>query len=198
MPFMAAADVSPAPAVAALAESLLGGSSLCLPMTYEEYQALGETRHDEYYDGLVFMNPPTGHHVRVARRLTRILEDACPPGHEVAPEWGWQTAPQVVFRPDIMVCTPWPRHARLLEYPPLLVVQVLSPSTRVEDWGRKRRLYALGGAAWYWIVDPDAEEVTVMANVDGDFSVVHRLSKGSAQHLDEPFPVTVDLAALFA
>ena len=129
--------------------------------------------------------------------MTRVLEDACPPGHEVAPEWGWQTAPQVVFRPDIMVCAPWPRHARLLEFPPLLIVEVASPSTRAEDRGRKRRLYALGGAAWYWIVDPDAEGITVMTNEGNQFVVRARLGNGGVHQLTEPFPVTVDLAALF-
>lgn len=194
---MVVSDVSPVHGFPVLTELLPGGSSLCISMTFDEYMAHGETHHDEYYDGLVFVNPPTEHHVRVARRLTRLLEDACPSGCEVAPEWGWQTAPQVVFRPDIMVYAPRSRYARLLKFPPLLVVEVLSPSTSREDWGRKRELYARGGAAWYWIVDPDAQEITVMANVDERFSVVHRLSAGSAQHLDEPFPVTVDLAALF-
>jgi Uma2 family endonuclease len=166
-------------------------------MTFDEYMALGETHHDEYYDGLVFVNPPTGHHVRVARRLTRVLEDACTSGHEVAPEWGWQTAPQVVFRPDIMVCAPWPRHARLLEFPPLLVVEILSRSTRREDWGRKRELYAKAGASSYWVVDPDAEEITVMANESNQFVVRARLGNGGVHQMTEPFPVTVDLAALF-
>ena len=91
-----------------------------------------------------------------------------------------------------------PGHAtRLLEFPPLLIVEVASPSTRAEDWGRKRRLYALGGAAWYWIVDPDAGEIAVMANDGDQFSIIDRLGEGSTKRLDEPFPVTVDLAALF-
>jgi Uma2 family endonuclease len=195
---MVVSDVSPVHGFPVLTELLPGGSSLCISMTFEEYMAHGETHHDEYYDGLVFVNPPTEHHVRVARRLTRLLEDACPSGYEVAPEWGWQTAPQVVFRPDIMVYAPRSRYARLLEFPPLLVVEVLSPSTRREDWGRKRELYAQAGASSYWIVDPDAEDITVMANVDGQFSIIARLAEGSAQGLAEPFSVTVDLAALFA
>ena len=77
---MVVADVSPTRGFSQLAELLPGGSSLCIPMAFAEYLALGETHHDEYYDGLVSVNPPTGHHVRVARRLTRVLEDACTSG----------------------------------------------------------------------------------------------------------------------
>ena len=167
-------------------------------MAYEDYLALGETHHDEYYDGLAFVNLPSEPHVRVARRLTRVLEDSCPMGYEAAPEWGWQDVPRVVFRPDIMVYAPRSRHARQLEYPPLLVVEVSSRSTRAEDWGRKRELYAQGGAAWYWIVDPDAEEVTLMANEGGRFVITEQLTAGSTYRVTQPFPATLNLTALFA
>lgn len=44
---------------------------------------------------------------------------------------------------------------------PDLVVEVLSRSTRARDLGAKLRLYARFGVRVYWVVDPDAETVTV-------------------------------------
>jgi hypothetical protein len=57
---MVVSDVSPVHGFPVLTELLPGGSSLCIPMTFQEYLAHGETHHDEYYDGLVFVHPPTG------------------------------------------------------------------------------------------------------------------------------------------
>jgi len=97
-----------------------------------------------------------------------------------------------------MVYAPVSRRAKLLETPPLLIVEVLSTSSKREDLGRKLGLYARGGAAFYWVVDPDAEEVTVLANDSGRFVPTQQLTDGVASELTQPFPVRLDLTALFA
>ncbi len=48
---------------------------------------------------------------------------------------------------------------RGLEGAPDLVVEVLSPSTRANDRGKKMVSYALGGIPFYWIVDPTARSL---------------------------------------
>ena len=68
---------------------------------------------------------------------------------------------------------------------------------RGQDWGRKRELYAQGGADWYWLVDPDAHEVTTMRNEGGSFIVTGQLSDNVVHELDEPMQVTLNLRALF-
>jgi Uma2 family endonuclease len=50
-----------------------------------------------------------------------------------------------------------------MQGPPDLVVEILSPGTRRRDIGLKRELYARFGVAEYWIVDPDAKSVLVLA-----------------------------------
>lgn len=47
------------------------------------------------------------------------------------------------------------------ETPPLLVVEVVSPSTRTDDYRSKRSEYALLQIPEYWIVDPLAGKVTI-------------------------------------
>ena len=48
---------------------------------------------------------------------------------------------------------------RGIEGAPLLVVEVLSPSTRARDRGVKIRRYAALGVAHYWIMDPEAQTI---------------------------------------
>ncbi len=53
--------------------------------------------------------------------------------------------------------------------PPALVVEVVSPGTKNEqrDYRYKRSEYAARGIREYWIVDPAAQQVTVLTWVDG-------------------------------
>lgn len=176
---------------------LRAGGSLRLPMAYEDFLALGETKHHEYYDGLLVVNPPSRRHALVQSRLTRALQDARPVGYEVLPEWGWHAGLQTVFEPDIMVFRADAPGPDLLREPPLLVVEVCSPSTRSEDWGRKRDLYARGGAPWYWVVDPDADAITVLHNESGQFMELQRHDTLGMLEVSEPFPVALDLLSVF-
>ena len=127
-----------------------------------------------------------------------MLQDARPPGYDVLSEWGWQIAPRTVCEPDVMVFPSDAPGEDLLRAAPLLVVEVTSRSTRSEDWGRKRELYAEGGAAWYWIVDPEAQVLTTMRNSGGLFAIVGELKDGSVHELDQPMRLNLDLGELLA
>jgi Uma2 family endonuclease len=140
-------------------------------MPFEEFRARGEARHTEYYDGICVVNPPTGQHERVVASLYGALDAACPASHEVLMGWGWETGPERWFSPDLMVSDrSSPDNDILRTPPPLLVVEVTSPSTRADDWGVKRAAYAQAGASWYWIVSLDPPEVVVMENTRGAFA----------------------------
>jgi Uma2 family endonuclease len=132
-------------------------------MRYEDYVALGETKHYEYYDGLCVVNPPSLRHVLATKRLARLLDDNCPPGFTSFPEAGWQIADRVMVEPDVMVAPIESAHGDAIREAPLLVVEIESPSTRDLDRGRKKELYAAGGAAWYWLVDNDARSSSCSA-----------------------------------
>ena len=163
-----------------------------IPMTRQQFEALGETRHHEYYGGMCVVNPPRRNHVRASRRLTRLLDDACPPDHEVLAEWGWKTADSI-FEPDIMI-VPLDAPADILRQPPLLIVEILSPSNRLDDLVTKRAKYEAAGAPWYWIVDLDEPTLIVLRNDDGVFVEVQRITRPAITV--GPLSIEVDPALL--
>lgn len=60
----------------------------------------------------------------------------------------------------------------LHEPPPLLVVEVVSESTRTTDYRSKRSEYAVLEISEYWIVDPLQEVITICTLVEGFYDAV--------------------------
>src|SRR5260370_40094500 len=80
--------------------------------------------------------------------------------------------------------------------PPLLAVEIRSPSTALVDLNRKKAAYERFGVPTYWIVNPDPPEpeLTVFELRDGRYALVAKASGPfTAEH---PFPVTIDPAGL--
>ena len=75
--------------------------------------------------------------------------------------------------------------------PPLLVVEVQSPSTRTIDLVLKRRVLEEAGVPSYWLVDPDDGVVTVLELVDGAYA---ERARGTDVTVERPFPVRVCLS----
>lgn len=55
----------------------------------------------------------------------------------------------------------------LYEPPPLLVVEIVSDSTRSQDYKAKRAEYAVLNIPEYWVVDPIQEKVTIFSWDEG-------------------------------
>jgi len=53
--------------------------------------------------------------------------------------------------------------------PPLLTVEVVSPSTRTEDYRSKHSEYAVLDILEYWIVDPVAQVITICTLIEGRY-----------------------------
>lgn len=82
--------------------------------------------------------------------------------------------------PDIVVLLPdrLPLISkRGIEGAPSLLIEILSPSNPQHDRARKRTLYARGGVPEYWLVDPDAASIEVLA-LDGDVYRTHVRASG--------------------
>ena len=78
-----------------------------------------------------------------------------------------------------------------MEVPPVLVAEVLSPSTRVLDLTSKRRVYAEMGIEHFWLVDPTVPSIVAMRLAGGDYAEVARATGEDVMAVDEPFPVEV-------
>ncbi len=110
----------------------------------------------ELIGGSIVMTPaPEPVHQRVSRRLLGLLEEACPEGYEVfdAPidydlPGGQRVEPDLVVVPDASV------GQKRLEGAALLVVEIVSPGSSINDTVTKRAVYAEAGVPAYWIVDP--------------------------------------------
>jgi Uma2 family endonuclease len=115
------------------------------------------------------------------------------------PQTGIHFSSDTLLIPDIIFVAQDRLHIlgeKAIEAAPNLVVEILSPGTRRRDLTIKRNLYARFGVQEYWIVDPDAETVTVLALVndryepfagDVEGTIVSRVLPGLVLTLDEVF-----------
>lgn len=87
-----------------------------------------------------------------------------------------------------------------LAIPPVLVVEVLSPSTRRRDLTDKAESYFAGGALAYWTIDVPGQSAvdrpTLVARRRGATGWEVGDAVTGVVHFDEPFPVTIDLDRL--
>ena len=140
------------------------------PDGYEDYLALGETKHHEYYDGLCVVNPPSRGHSRTQAHLVDLLRLHCPDSHEVLTGLGMARRPGT--RPRARHHGDRPVLTRRRRAPPAAPVArggdlvTIHPRRRL---GKKRQSYAAGGASWYWVVDIPSRVTVVLENIDGEF-----------------------------
>ena len=163
-------------------------------LTRDDLNALPDDglRH-ELIDGQFIMTPaPSSAHQISVTSLTLLLGNALRDTRLqvlVAP-LDVVLGPHVV-EPDLLVTPRAALGEHDLSTPPLLVVEILSPSTAHIDRGRKRELYEDFGVAHYWIVDPGAPNVTIMELEGIRYKVVARAVG------DEPINVTTPATLTF-
>lgn len=151
-----------------------------LQMSWDDYLALPDDVRAEWVDGEVVVSPrPSLAHGRAVARLTYILLSALPDADVIA-ESGVRLPRNRLRGPDVMVAAPEQGDPTWAEAPPLVVVEVLSPSTRREDLVRKGPEYAEGGVGQFWVLDPEARAIDVYLNVEGSWELL--------LHLDDEHP----------
>jgi Uma2 family endonuclease len=143
--------------------------------TLEELHSLPDDGNKyELVHGELFVTPPPNpEHETIASRLTDILAPYVR-DHGL----GYVYHPRAVLRfrgsevePDLMVRQPPPKpKVRWEDMPlPVLVVEIISDSTRRRDRGPKRDFYMVdAGVADYWIVDADTRTITAVRQGEPD------------------------------
>ena len=81
---------------------------------------------------------------------------------------------------------------------PDLIIEVLSPSTRRRDLGRKAEIYARFGVPQYWIADPKAASMRILT-LSGERYEIEAEGKAPSILRPRAFPrMRVPLAKVFA
>jgi Uma2 family endonuclease len=168
------------------------------PFTVAELDRMPDDgRRYELLDGVLIVSPrPTTVHQAVAGRLYGILSGACPDSLLAVPEPALQLGPQTEFDPDLVVVRLDEVGGAKFTEPPLLAVEIRSPSTALVDLNRKKSAYEKFGVLSYWIVNPDIAqpELTVFELRDGHYETVARTT--APVTVERPFRVTVDPSRL--
>jgi Uma2 family endonuclease len=148
----------------------------------------------EILDGALVVTPPPGLvHQIVAGNLFHLLDDGARTKglRAIFAPFAWRIGPGQVPEADLMVVSLQYVGERAVERPPLLVVEILSPTGRDRDLFEKRRIYGNGGAEWYWLVDPDEPSLTVLRLTGAEYGEDARVVGDEAYASDEPLPVRV-------
>jgi len=169
--------------------------------TLEELHRLPDDGNKyEVIRGELFVTPPPSvDHEEMLARLSAILT-----GYVEKHGLGKVYHPRSVIRfegseaePDLMVrAVPSGVHGNAWEKlpPPVLVVEVLSATTRRRDLVNKREYYLDAGVGEYWVLDGDRREIRVIRRGDQDViareSLVWRAAPAGA--------LVLDVVALFA
>ncbi|MSQ06487.1 MAG: Uma2 family endonuclease [Dehalococcoidia bacterium] len=157
-------------------------------LTYDAYLAIPETKQRyDIVDGVLVMAPaPTTMHqwfaMEISRRLSNFVIE-----HDLgvvlaAPvDLLIQRAPLLVRQPDVLFLSAertgitGPSQLRgmpVLEVPPDLVVEVLSPSNTRRDIEDKLEDYQRAGLRECWLVSPEAETVEMLRLSTDELTVV--------------------------
>jgi Uma2 family endonuclease len=158
-------------------------------------------RRYELLDGTLIVSPrPINAHQEAAAELLGLLRAACPRELRAIPEPAVQLSEVTEFDPDIVVIRREHVHAVKCTEPPLLVVEIRSPSTALIDLGRKKAAYERFGVPSYWIVDPRVSRpsLTVFELARGGYGKAAQVAGDEPFRARRPFPVSGVPSALVA
>ncbi|HET6560283.1 MAG TPA: Uma2 family endonuclease [Marmoricola sp.] len=169
------------------------------PLTRRDLEAVPDDGHrHELIDGCLLVTPsPSVLHQVVSSRLHGVLDTACPPHLIVfSAPCDVVLGDRTVLQPDLLVTD---RAAAVVDEPvtaPVLVVEILSPSTRLVDLHTKRARYEAAGCPAYWVVDPSAPSVISWELRDVSYVETARVCLEETLVAHVPFEVTVKPAEL--
>ena len=134
------------------------------PATYADIEAAPDHLVAEIISGELMTHPrPSFRHAGTASALSGALTGPFQHGRNGPGGWLFFIEPEIKFGGDILVpdIAGW-RRERLraapernyIEVAPDWVCEILSASTERRDRTIKRKIYAEGGVAYFWLIDP--------------------------------------------
>ncbi len=175
-------------------------------MSLHEWGALDEDETDELVDGVLVEAevPSYVHEFVIAWLVTALRNWGAARGALVAGSGGKFAVDRNTGRmPDLTVYlkeAPGPRLEGLIDVPPSIAVEVVTPTARDERRDRieKFREYAAFGVQWYWIVDPELRSLEVFElGPRGRYERALALTEGSAE-VAGCQGLVIDVSALWA
>ena len=169
---------------------------------YLNYNDGADTRYELVNGELIPMSLGTGEHGEISEFINELIKEAIktmglpwtskdmkigvqsPRGNR----WDTVRIPDIVVLPTEQWGQLKRKEAviRLNEPFPLLVVEVVSPSTASDDYRAKRSEYAVLDIPEYWIVDPIKGRVTVFTLVEGAYD--DQVFQGESAIVSPTFP----------
>lgn len=157
----------------------------------------------EILGGRIVVSPsPIKLHGRMVTWLTRVLATICE-------EKSWDCLGEVTIElpitreriePDLLICPVNETTDREWLIPAseaLLVTEVVSPSSRHDDYETKRKACALNEVPLYLVIDPDVPSLTLFSQPgDGGYLQATPIPAGGILSLPAPFEITLDTATM--
>jgi Uma2 family endonuclease len=175
------------------------GSVTILPRyTYQDYKEWG-VRLWEVIDGGAFAieseNDPI--HQRVLQKLVALFKTKfenyfCYGNPSVI----YLVEDDNVLRPDMLILTKELKK-EYVDFSPLLIVEVLSNSTKTIDSIVKFQLYQSQGIRYYIIIDPDREEAEVYKLLDAEYKMTARGKDIECDFAFAAFNATIDFKEIW-
>jgi len=161
---------------------------------YDVAQLWEPDRRLELIDGvLTVMSSPSPAHQWVQRKLLKLLF-AAEPAHLATLAAPFDILSEdTAVQPDILVVPAdydGPADAPM-EASPLLVIEILSPSTALYDLNTKFKRYERAGIPSYWVVDPLGGRLIVWELREGAYVEVLDRAGDEPWTARQPFAVTV-------
>ncbi|MFD2469183.1 Uma2 family endonuclease [Amycolatopsis silviterrae] len=165
------------------------------PMTVHDLEGMPDDgRRYELIDGTLLVSPAPGlRHQTIGYQLYGVLDAACPEDmFVVGAPFAVHVGDRIELQPDVLVGRTEDFTAKDLPVPPVLAVEVLSPSTSIHDLNTKKALYERLRVPSYWVIDPAEPELTVFElDEEGSYRHVAKAAGAETFEAERPFPVRV-------
>lgn len=169
------------------------------PLNYDDLRRMPDDGHRyELLDGALLVTPAPGtvHQVCAVAMADTLRRHRRPGDVVLVAPFDYVISSTTVLEPDVLVARREDLGDANLPAKPLLVVEVLSPSTRRVDRSAKRLAYEDAGVPAYWMVDPDEVSVTVLELVAGRYEEMTVVVGDESYEASTPFAVAITPARL--